>query len=152
MKVLFAIAVAAACALPAHAQRLRGSGNEAFDALDANQDGALSRQELAGEKELAKRFERFDADGNGRWSVQEFVKANQDNDARVLSDTTITTKVKAALLAEKGVPSFSISVETYEARVLLSGFVESEAIKAKAGKVAAGVSGVARVQNNLVVK
>ena len=52
----------------------------------------------------------------------------------------------------KGVPSTAISVETYEGRVLLSGFVDTNDIKAKAAKVAAGVSGVKQVQNNLVVK
>jgi len=128
------------------------SGNSAFDALDKNRDGYLSKDEVAGDRELAKRFGQFDADKDGRWNVNEYIKANQDNDARVLSDSAITAKVKALLLAEKGVPSTAISVETYEGRVLLSGFVDSNDIKAKAAKVAGGVSGVKQVQNNIVVK
>jgi osmotically-inducible protein OsmY len=128
------------------------TGNRAFDALDKNQDGYLSRQEAAGDKELAKRFAKFDANKDGRLDLDEYLKAGQDNDARVLADSAITVKVKAALLGEKGVPSTAISVETYESRVLLSGFVDSVAVKETAGKVAAGVSGVKRVQNNLVVK
>jgi hyperosmotically inducible protein len=130
----------------------RESGNAAFDALDKNRDGFLSKEEVAGEKELSKRFVRFDADKDGRWNPNEFIKANQDNDARVLADSAVTTKVKALLLAEKGVPSTSISVETYEGRVLLSGFVDNKDQIAKAGRVAAGVSGVKHVQNNLAVK
>ena len=151
MKKLLAAALIAVFATAAWAQK-KESGNNAFDALDKNRDGFLSKQEVAGNRELAKRFAKFDADKDGRWNVEEFVKANQDNDSRVLSDSVITTKVKSQLLAEKGVPSMSISVETYEGRVLLSGFLDSEAIKEKAGKVAAGVSGVKIVQNNLVVK
>lgn len=151
MKKLLAAALIAVFASAAWAQK-KESGNNAFDALDKNRDGFLSKQEVAGNRELAKRFAKFDADKDGRWNVEEFVKANQDNDSRVLSDSVITTKVKSQLLAEKGVPSMSISVETYEGRVLLSGFLDSEAIKEKAGKVAAGVSGVKIVQNNLVVK
>ena len=145
------IALAAALASTAWAQK-KGTGNAAFDALDKNHDGFLSRQEVAGDKELAKRFAKFDANRDGRLNVDEFIQANQDNDARVLADSAITTKVKAALLAEKGIPSTAISVETYESRVLLSGFVDSAAVRDKAGRVTAGVSGVKHVQNNLVVK
>jgi osmotically-inducible protein OsmY len=151
MKKLLAAALSVALASTAWAQK-KESGNNAFDALDKNRDGFLSKEEVAGDRELAKRFVRFDADKDGRWNVNEYIKANQDNDGRVLSDSAITAKVKALLLAEKGVPSTSISVETYEGRVLLSGFVDSAAITEKAGKVAAGVTGVKLVQNNLVVK
>ncbi len=151
MKRLLVVALIAVFASAAWAQT-KPSGSTAFDALDKNRDGYLSREEIAGDKELVKRFAKFDADKDGRWNVDEFIRAGRDNDSRVLADSSITTKVKALLLAEKGVPSMSISVETYEGRVLLSGFVDSAAIKEKAGKVAAGVSGVKAVQNNLVVK
>ena len=151
MKKLLVIALAAAFASAVWAQK-KGTGNSAFDALDKNQDGFLSRQEVAGETELAKRFGKFDANKDGRLNVDEFIRANQDNDGRVLADSAITAKVKAALLAEKGIPSTAVSVETYESRVLLSGFVDSAAVRDKAGRVAAGVSGVKHVQNHLVVK
>jgi hyperosmotically inducible periplasmic protein len=152
MKKLIVIALAAACAMPVVAQQKKESGNAAFDGLDKNADGFLSREEIAGDRELGKRFNRFDADKDGKWSVDEYMKAHQDNDGRVLSDTAITAKVKGTLLAEKGIPSTAISVETYEGRVLLAGFVDSEAIKTKAGKLVAGIAGVKQVQNNLVVK
>ncbi len=151
MKKPLAIALIALFATGAWAQK-KGSGSSAFDSLDKNRDGFLGKGEIAGDKELAKRFAAFDADKDGRWNLDEFIRAHNDNDARVLSDSAITTKVKGLLLAEKGVPSMSISVETYEGRVLLSGFVDSAAIKEKAGKVVAGASGVKSVQNNLVVK
>jgi hyperosmotically inducible protein len=150
MKNLLAAALIAVFATGAWAQKK--TGNNAFDALDKNRDGFLSREEAGGEKELAKRFTKFDADKDGRWNLDEFIRAHNDNDARVVADSALTTKVKSLLLAEKGVPSMSISVETYEGRVQLSGFVDSAAIKEKAGKVAAGASGVKGVQNNLVVK
>jgi hyperosmotically inducible periplasmic protein len=151
MKTILVAAVIVACASTAWAQKNK-SGNNAFDAMDKNRDGGLSKEEVAGDKELAKRFARFDADKDGRLNVDEFIKANQDNDKRVLADSAITTKIKALLLAEKGVPSASVSVETYEGRVILSGFVENSGQVAQAGKVAAGVSGVKQVQNNLAVK
>lgn len=151
MSKRFAIALVAVLASTAWAQK-SPSGNSGFDGLDKNRDGYLSKEEIAGDKEMVKRYERFDADKNGRWDLDEYIKAHKDNDARITADTTITTKVKSALLLEKGIPSTAISVETYEARVQLSGFVDNAAIKEKAGKVAAGVSGVKAVENKLAVK
>jgi hyperosmotically inducible protein len=152
MRQLIAFAIAALLAGGALAQAREKTGNSAFDALDANTDQFLSREEAAKQKELAKRFTRFDANKDGKLDVDEYVKAMQDNDKRVLEDSAITTKVKTALLTEKGVPSMSISVVTYESVVQLSGFVESEEIRDKAGKVASTVSGVKKVQNSLIVR
>jgi hyperosmotically inducible periplasmic protein len=85
-------------------------------------------------------------------SLEEYIKANKDNDERIVADSTITTKVKTKFLAEKGIPSTAISVETYEGRVQLSGFVENKDVIAKAGKLASEVSGVKTVENKLAVK
>jgi osmotically-inducible protein OsmY len=128
------------------------SGNTGFDGLDKNRDGYLGKEEVAGDKEMAKRFEKFDANKDGRWTLDDYIKAHKDNDARITTDSAITTKVKTSLLTEKGIPSTSISVETYEGTVQLSGFVATAAIKEQAGKVTAGVSGVKGVANSLVVK
>jgi len=65
---------------------------------------------------------------------------------------TVTAKVKAALAGDSFLGSFNIGVQTYKDVVQLSGFVNSEQIKARAGQVAASVSGVRGVQNNLIVK
>jgi hyperosmotically inducible protein len=128
------------------------SGNTGFDGLDKNRDGYLSKEEVAGDKEMAKRFAKFDGNKDGRWTLDDYIKAHKDNDERITTDTAITTKVKTKFLTEKGIPSTAISVETYESTVQLSGFVATAAIKEQAGKVAAGVSGVKGVQNSLVVK
>ncbi|HEY6967086.1 MAG TPA: BON domain-containing protein [Burkholderiales bacterium] len=146
-----AIALVALFASAAWAQK-SPSGNAGFDGLDKNRDGFLSKEEIAGDKEMEKRFARFDGNKDGRWTLDDYIKAHKDNDTRITNDTAITTKVKSALLLEKGIPSTSISVETYEGRVQLSGFVDKADIKDKAGKVAAGVSGVKAVENKLAVK
>lgn len=69
-----------------------------------------------------------------------------------VDDTVITSRVKAALLNDSGPKSFDIGVETFKDVVQLSGFVNSEAVKARASQVAGGVSGVRSVRNNLIVK
>jgi len=149
-KLVLATAVAL-LATSAWAQK-SPSGNGAFDGLDKNRDGYLSKEEVAGNKEVAKRFGKFDANKDGKMNVDEFIKANKDNDERITADSTITTKVKTKFLTEKGIPSTAISVETYEGIVQLSGFVPTAAIKDHAGKVAGGTSGVKSVKNDLVVK
>ena len=123
-----------------------------FAALDKNKDGYLSKLEAAGEREIAKRFGAFDLDKDGRLSESEYALAKQDNEKRILRDTVLTTRVKASLLAEKDISSLSISVETYEGRVQLSGFVGSSDIASRAGRVTAGVVGVRAVHNAISVK
>jgi hyperosmotically inducible periplasmic protein len=68
------------------------------------------------------------------------------------SDTAITARVKAALLGDPGLKSLEVSVTTYRAEVLLSGYVNSEAQIQKAVAVTRGVSGVQSVKNDLHLK
>lgn len=123
-----------------------------FVALDRNRDGHISKVEALANQEIHKRFAAFDLDKDNRLSEAEYAKAVEDNQRRILHDSTITARVKAALLAERGVPSLSISVETYEGRVQLSGFVSAPDLASRAGRVAAGVNGVRMVHNNIAVK
>lgn len=69
-----------------------------------------------------------------------------------LDDTTITTKVMAALLQAPDVKGLDIKVETDKAVVQLSGFVANQAQIDKAVEVAKGVQGVREVQNKMSVK
>jgi osmotically-inducible protein OsmY len=78
--------------------------------------------------------------------------ASSESAGEALDDTVITTQVKAALLNEPSLKSFQISVKTYKDTVQLSGFVDSAAAKQTAGRIAAGVKGVASVRNDLIVK
>lgn len=69
-----------------------------------------------------------------------------------VDDTVVTTKVKAALLADEGVKGTDISVTTVAGEVQLSGAVESQAQIDRAVEVAKGVEGVLRVQNGVTLK
>lgn len=69
-----------------------------------------------------------------------------------VDDTVITTKVKAALLGDSAVKSFSISVETVNDVVTLNGLVDTEAQRQAAARDAADVAGVRSVRNQLIVK
>ena len=78
--------------------------------------------------------------------------ATTDKVATAVDDTAITTKVKAALLAEPGLKSLKIDVDTKNAAVTLSGSVDSAASKEKAKQVAGSVTGVSTVVDQLTVK
>ena len=72
--------------------------------------------------------------------------------ADVVDDSVITTKIKSMLAADDLLKSFQISVETYKGIVELSGFVDSQKAKDRAGQIARGVEGVKSVKNALIVK
>jgi len=148
--VVLATAMLSACAQNPQSGESSPSGS--FADYDKNSDGYLNPAEAAHDKELAKRFKRFDENRDGKLSEKEFNSAKADQEKQYMADSAITTKVKTALLMAKGIPSFSISVETYEGRVQLSGSIENREQIAQAGKVAAEVSGVRSVKNDLAVK
>lgn len=72
--------------------------------------------------------------------------------AAAVDDATITTKVKAAVLAEPGLKSLQIDVDTKDAVVTLAGTVDTPELKQRATQIAQNVGGVRSVVDNLVVK
>lgn len=76
----------------------------------------------------------------------------QESTGEYVDDSTITAKVKAALIHDPVVKALDVSVETFKGVVQLSGFVNTELEKTQAGNLALTVKGVASVKNNIVVK
>jgi hyperosmotically inducible protein len=71
---------------------------------------------------------------------------------RQVKDSQITTEVKAKLASDVRASSLTnIEVNTTNGVVTLVGQVENGDVKSSAGSVAAGVTGVVRVNNNLQV-
>jgi osmotically-inducible protein OsmY len=75
-----------------------------------------------------------------------------DRTGRAASDTAITSKVKASLVADKDLSAMDIKVDTEKGVVMLSGFVDSKAEADKAVRVAKEVDGVTKVKSTLKVK
>lgn len=78
--------------------------------------------------------------------------STRESTGEYIDDSSITMRVKTALLNEPGVKSVQIGVETFRGVVQLSGFVDSEETVQKAVTTAQRVSGVKSVQNNIRVK
>lgn len=68
-----------------------------------------------------------------------------------ISDGTITTKVKAALMTAKDVKSTHIHVKTRRGTVWLTGSVPTSDEKTRAQQVVEGIEGVHQVKNRLKV-
>ena len=79
--------------------------------------------------------------------VREMLRSVKDTS----QDAATTSKVKTALLLSKHVSAFDIKTTTTRGVVSLTGEVPSEETRRLAGAIAQDTSGVAQVQNDLVV-
>ena len=69
-----------------------------------------------------------------------------------IDDSVITTKVKAALIADTSIKSLDIMVVTRKGEVQLSGFVNNQGQMDHAVEVAQGIEGVTKVGNGMSIK
>lgn len=89
---------------------------------------------------------------SGLESAGQKVDSSMNKVGNFMDDSTITAKVKAALVDHESIKSTDISVKTDQKVVTLSGFVESQAQAEEAVNVAKGVEGVASVSDKLHVR
>lgn len=75
-----------------------------------------------------------------------------DKIAAGVQDTAVTTRVKAALLADEQVKGSDISVETRQGTVTLTGNAPSPAQKQRAEQLAMNVDGVRGVNNQITTQ
>jgi len=80
------------------------------------------------------------------------VTDGQSTVGQYTDDTAITAQVKAKMAEDTSVSASRISVETLKGTVQLSGFATSQAEKDKAAQIAASVSNVKNVVNNIIVR
>jgi hyperosmotically inducible protein len=80
------------------------------------------------------------------------VVRGQETTGAYVDDAAITTAVKAKYVEDKTVAATSISVETLNGTVQLSGFAKSQAEKDKAEALARGVKNVRAVRNDIAVR
>jgi hyperosmotically inducible periplasmic protein len=80
------------------------------------------------------------------------IKQASQTTGGAIDDSTITAKVKSALIDDDTTKAHDIKVETRGGVVQLSGFVPTQAQKDAATKVAKSVAGVKSVNNGLGIK
>ena len=89
---------------------------------------------------------------SGLESAGQKVDSSMNKVGNFMDDSTITAKVKAALVDHESIKSTDISVKTDQKVVTLSGFVESQTQAEEAVNVAKGVEGVTSVSDKLHVR
>jgi hyperosmotically inducible periplasmic protein len=80
------------------------------------------------------------------------VTRGQESVGAYVDDTTITSTVKGRYVSNKDVDASSISVETLNGTVMLSGFAKNANEKATAESIARSVKGVKSVKNEIAVR
>jgi hyperosmotically inducible periplasmic protein len=78
--------------------------------------------------------------------------STHESTGEYVDDSTVTAKVKAALVKDDTVKAREIQVETFKGVVQLSGFVDNGEQKSRAAEIAGGIPGVRSVKNNIAVK
>jgi osmotically-inducible protein OsmY len=130
--------------------------NKAVPGRDINVEANKGRVLLGGmlENEAQKKAALATAAGTAGGSanvIDALVVVAKDRSVGVtLDDTTAQTKLKAELLDKLG-QGVSINTEVRRGEALMSGFVNLEGTKTKAGEIAKGIPGVKKVHNRLVV-
>jgi hypothetical protein len=151
-------AIAAQSAVPVTSEpgSAVGTSPPAFQRLDTNRDGYMSREEARGLINFTAAFNDADDNRDGRLDPDEFTKAQAIHErvraGTYVNDTVITAKVKAALIKDRVVRAHAINVEVFKGTVQLSGFVSTEQQARRALEIAAGIGGVVDVKNALIVK
>jgi hyperosmotically inducible protein len=113
-------------------------------AVDATKDAADETKEIAGK-----------AADKTKEIVGEVARKSQEvasTTGEVVSDSWITTKVKAKFADEKLLEGSDIHVDTNDQVIRLTGTVPSSAAKARAMAIARGTERVRRVVDHLVVE
>jgi len=130
--------------------------NPKFQALDKNNDGFITRDEVQGTRWYDSAFIQADENRDGRLDETEFVKAEAIQDrtsaGNYATDTTLKAKVKTKLLATRGLKSRDLDIEVVGSEVLISGFVRDEQQRSTAIQVASSVKGVTSVRDAMIVK
>ena len=80
------------------------------------------------------------------------VTRGQETTGAYVDDSAITTAVKARFVDNKDVDASSISVETLNGTVMLSGFAKNTTEKTTAETLTWKVNGVKAVKNQIVVR
>jgi hyperosmotically inducible periplasmic protein len=119
--------------------------------------GEVQLSGFAKSREEADRAISIASHVKGVKSVRDDIAIRSDPQAKesageYFDDTTLTAKVKAALLADKQVSAARINVETFKGIVQLSGFANNKLEADKAVEIAINVRGVKSVKDDIRIK
>jgi hyperosmotically inducible protein len=140
--VLGAALVAGGC------DKQTSSGETVGQKVDKVIDKTNTAAEKAGDKigEAAKSAEQAVK------STAETVQQKASQVGAMIDDAAITASIKTELLKDPGMSALKIDVNTVKGEVTLKGEAANESARARAGRIAAAVAGVVKVNNSINVK
>ena len=131
-----------------------GIASHDFIRRDANYDGYLTRNELAGDHALLAAFARFDGNRDGRLDEAEYLKAEaaleRERAAVQVDDAALEAAVRAALAKVKGVDLRNAKLGVNAGVVSVIGIVEHASIAVAANDALKRIPGVKKIDNRLV--
>ncbi len=80
------------------------------------------------------------------------VMSGRETAGQYVDDTSVTSRVKSAIIQDPELKARQIHVETFQGIVQLSGFIDSSKEKMRAEALALNTKGVQSVKNNLIVR
>ena len=126
---------------------LTGCGNAGEDsnAVSRSNTGPASTATAPGDRMTADASKAMNRAGDTATGA-----ANKAGTAA--GDAALTAKVKSKLMAEPGIQSLKIDVDTESSKVILKGEVDTAANREKAKQIASSTEGVTEVVDQLQVK
>ena len=79
------------------------------------------------------------------------VAQHRESAGAYAKDKEIETKIKAAMYKDKNVKGTQVDVQSLNGVVQLSGFVDNQLARNRAGQIASSTPGVVQVYNNLLL-
>jgi hyperosmotically inducible protein len=130
------------------ASALLAAGCEQRGQDTASRQGDAANSKLTGKADLPGLMGKSDQAAQPAQSLSQA----GERIAAAADDTAITAKIKASILAEPGLKSTQIDVETKNATVTLSGTVDSDSLRDRAKQIAMSTDGVKNVVDNMNLK
>jgi hyperosmotically inducible protein len=126
-------------------------------ARDVNVETYRGVVQLGGFVDTAEQKSRAGEVAKGVSGVKEVrndlrVSSDQATVGQVVDDGALTAAVKGKLIADQTMQSYKVNVETQKGVVQLTGFVDSNDAKSRAGDIARSVDGVKDVRNDLEIR
>ena len=146
------ISIMVAALLLTSCDKRTSSGETVGQKVDKAIDKTNEKVAAAGEKVGAEMGKASEAVSNAASSIAASTTASAVKANTAMADGAIVTSINADLFKDPELSVLKIDVDSKQGVVTLNGLTPTEDARLRAGRIAAAIKGVTRVENNLSVK